>query len=748
MLEPPRPTNTLPNKEIALLLGDALTQIEIQAGQILTLQDQFNQAAGTDTVPTVTPQAVNLLFNGTFSHSTGSWADNSTADDRRYECQSWFSHPTLDGQPMYPNTTQTGGNATVTFTDTDIGTTPSNEITIPNHGLYTGVAVLFTRSAPPSPTPLVDGTVYYVIYVDENTIQLAATAEDAIAGTEIVLTTTGGPVTYTLAFNYTLKTPDHTLYSEALSDWSWTNPSAGCARFQGSYSIDAQLPGNSIEPGYTYYGVFNIVKYNQYIACASEERLWCGLYANQSSTWDWIKGDFEISYDVLDAGVAGPFATTRSYRILATTDRGFTIRSSVLIMTDAPSDAQFSLGARVYLSWKNVLRYGVQTYQIYRETAGTYVLLQTITTGLTSTLDNGSIEDTAVGWPSADFDQLVAYTATIVNVIDELPYSGDPLNPQWATIPFSLKVPQTYDMSSTDLTDWQWLRWGFSSLTGNLDLDIPDGEITDTSTTITTAGSGQFTADMVGLDIDVYISSDSFIGTTIATYVNANEITVADPMTDTGTDKRLYIHEGAPPHSLFIDLAHLTWQLGAAFSPNAADNDGTHGIPPVTPNGTTQGGGGTGQGGGGIDGQPVCLYEEESVETRDGYVLAKELKVGMQVPSGYGTWNTINEVSMGIGEVWYIETENGCTLKCTDTKQIFVSKQKKKPLSKLRKGDKILTKVNGVIQPSPITLKLSMVKKDVVVQIGLRPNEKFLAGGGTGQIVVSNRKPFEVITPV
>ena len=58
MLE--RPTNTLPNKEIALLLGDALTQIEIQAGQILTLQDQFNQAAGTDTVPTVTPQAVNL----------------------------------------------------------------------------------------------------------------------------------------------------------------------------------------------------------------------------------------------------------------------------------------------------------------------------------------------------------------------------------------------------------------------------------------------------------------------------------------------------------------------------------------------------------------------------------------------------------------------------------------------------------------------------------------------------------------
>ncbi len=278
MLE--RPTNTLPNKEIALLLGDALTQIEIQAGQILTLQDQFNQAAGTDTVPTVTPQAVNLLFNGTFSHSTGSWADNSTADNRRYECQSWFSHPTLDGQPMYPNTTQTGGNATVTFTDTDIAITPSNEIIINNHGLDTGVAVKFTRSAPPSPAPLVDGTVYFVIYVDENTIQLAATAEDALAGTEIVLTTTGGAVTYTLAFNYTLKTPDHTLYSAALSDWSWTNPSAGCARFQGAYSIDAQLPGNSIEPGYTYYGVFNIVKYNQYIACASEERLWCGLYAN------------------------------------------------------------------------------------------------------------------------------------------------------------------------------------------------------------------------------------------------------------------------------------------------------------------------------------------------------------------------------------------------------------------------------------------------------------------------------------
>ena len=706
------------------------------AEQISAIWDNLNQTAQPTTINV--PQAVNQIYNGSFTHSVGSWANSATADNRRYECHNWYSHPTLTNQPMYLNTTASG-MATVTFTNTDIGTDPSNEITVTNHGLYTGIAVRFTRSAPPSPEGLVDGTIYFVIYVDENTIKLASSAANALAGTPVIITTTGDAVTYTLSFNYTLKTDDHTYYSEAYGDWSWTAPSAGCGRFQGSTSLDVIIPGNNIEPGYTFYGAFDIVKLNQYVTASSEERIWCGLYAKQDTTWDWIQGDFTITAEVLNNDLIDPVVPA-DYRIVANTDRGFTVLSDVVSVPDAPSDADFNAGARVFLSWKNVLTYGVQTYDIYRFRDGAYELLQTVTTGLTQTLDNNSVSASAVGWPSGTFNKLVAYTATIPNVIDQLPYSGDPINPFWATIPFTLKVPQNYDMSTTDLSLGQWLRWGFSGITGNLDLDIPDGIITDTSTTITTASSGQFRADQVGLDIDIYISDDSFIGTTIATYVGPNEITVADPMTDTATDVRIYIHEGAEPHSLFVDLAHLTYIQGAAFSPAAADISEDRGLPPVTPNGTTQGGSGQGQPPGGVDGQPVCLYEEELVETSGGTIPAKDLRLGMKLPDGEGGLNTIFEVKWGIDDIWLIETANGVTLKATSTKQVFTP-DGKKTLANLEKGDTIITVLNNVKHESKIILKIKLLVRQMVVQIGLQPNEKFLAGGGTGYVQVSNRKP-------
>lgn len=735
MLQPPRPTNTMPNKEVALILSDIQSTLEEYGGQILTLNDQYNQISTQTPEPPVSPQAVNQLFNGDFSHSVDSWADTTVGDNRQYECQQWFSHPTVAGQAMFPNTTASG-NATLTFTNTDVDTV-NDRVTIALHGLYTGTAVLFTSSSPPA--PLVTSTVYYIIRVNENRFKLATTYANAIAGTAIDLTTAGGAVTDTIAYNYTLKEDSHTLYSEGFSDWSWTAPSAGCARFQGAYSVDQQLPGNNIQPGYTYYGVFNIVKLNQYIACSSEERIWCGLYAEQDGTWDWIQGDFDIDYEVLDGNdvLSG---TSRDYRILVTTDRGFTILSNTLTIANAPSNTNFSNGWRVYLSWKTALKYGVQTYDIYRKTGATYVLLQQITTGLTSTLDNNSTEDTAVGWPSATFNALVAYTATIPDVIDSLPYSGDPLNPLWATIPFTLKVPASYDMSLTDLTKSQWLRWGFSSITGNLDIRLTDGVIVDGDATVTSA-SGQFTADMVGLTMDIYYAVDVIYTVTITTYNSATSVEVSPAPDETETDRVLYIHEGAPDHSIFFDLAHLSWQLGAAFAPNAADIDGTHGIPPVAPNGTTQGGAGGGQGGGGIDGQPICLMDEESVETKDGVKMAIDLKKWDKLPNGYGGWNTITEITLGISDVWYIETENGCTLRATPTKQIFTSKNRKKTLAKLNKGDKILTMVNGVLQPSPIFVKCKFAEKKVVVRLSLTPNEKFLAGTGTGTILCSNAKP-------
>ena len=74
----------------------------------------------------------------------------------------------------------------------------NDTITIPNHGLTTGQAIVYNAAAPPepsdplgTPTPLdpigglTDGQTYYVIVVDPNTIQLAAAPSIALDATGI-----------------------------------------------------------------------------------------------------------------------------------------------------------------------------------------------------------------------------------------------------------------------------------------------------------------------------------------------------------------------------------------------------------------------------------------------------------------------------------------------------------------------------------------------------------------------------------
>lgn len=691
--------------------------------------------------PTVAliPQAVNQIFNGEFTHSVGSWGNSATADNRRYECEHWFSHPVIDGQPMYPNTT-TSGNASKIFTDTDVNT-GSDVITITGHGFLTGTGILLTSSSPPA--PLVTNTVYYVITLTVNTIQLATTYANAIAGTPINLTTAGGAVTDFLLFNYTLKTPQHTLYSPLFSDWSWTNPSAGCARFQGDKSIDALIPGTNIQPGYTYYAAFNIVKLNQYVTQlgASAERLWAGLYA-KSPTWDWIGGDFEIDYEIVGTAPSG--TTSRDYYIYVQTDRGFTVGSTVLTVANAPNDASFAAGSRVYLSWKNVLRYGVQIYNVYRKTGATYVLLQTITTGQTNTLDNNGVFATAAGFPPADFDRLVAYSASIADLLDFIPYSGDPLSPRWGTFPLALKVPQNYDMTQTDLTAYQWLRWGWDGIPGNLDLLIPDGGVIANGDTTLSMSASQFSVDQIGCDVEIR-QGDLAFASTIASFTTANEVELADPSNIEATDAAIIIYAGAPAHSIFIDLAHLDYIQGAAYAPNAADTNGTHGPPPVAPNGTTQGGGGGGGIGIGGDGGILCLFDEEMIVTSEGEMLAQDVveayqsKKKVKLDNGEGGFNNVARATFGISDVWYLETEEGIGLRATLAKQLFTPKGKR-TIKSLNKGDIVYTMLDGKKRESVIFIKTLLQKKQRVVLLSLEPTDSFLAGTN-GYFVVSNNKP-------
>jgi len=95
----------------------------------------------------------------------------------------------------------TGGAAMTTLTvqtsaawdgTSDLDDTASVEqITLTTHGYVTGDALIYDNGGGTTVTGLTDGTPYYVIRVDANTIALATTYANAVADTRIDLTDTG-----------------------------------------------------------------------------------------------------------------------------------------------------------------------------------------------------------------------------------------------------------------------------------------------------------------------------------------------------------------------------------------------------------------------------------------------------------------------------------------------------------------------------------------------------------------------------
>jgi hypothetical protein len=75
-------------------------------------------------------------------------------------------------------------------TDTEVVDTTAETIAIPSHGFATGDAVAYEASDT-AIGGLTDGTTYYVIRVDANTIKLATNASNATAGTAINLSAVG-----------------------------------------------------------------------------------------------------------------------------------------------------------------------------------------------------------------------------------------------------------------------------------------------------------------------------------------------------------------------------------------------------------------------------------------------------------------------------------------------------------------------------------------------------------------------------
>jgi flagellin-like hook-associated protein FlgL len=116
------------------------------------------------------------------------------------------------------------GATSHTIATTDVDTT-NDDVTISSHGYITGQKLTYDDGGGTALGGLTDGTDYWVIKVDANTIQLAESYSDAIAGIAITLTGTGNASQtfthsndeFTIAINggaaTTIDIPDDTYYT-------------------------------------------------------------------------------------------------------------------------------------------------------------------------------------------------------------------------------------------------------------------------------------------------------------------------------------------------------------------------------------------------------------------------------------------------------------------------------------------------------------------------------------------------------
>lgn len=387
-------------------------------------------------------------------------------------------------------------------------------------------------------------------------------------------------------------------------------------------------------------------------------------------------------------------------------------------------------------------------------TVNAFKILERVETGLNSYIDNGSyLNDVVTAYPSADFEYLVAFTASLNNVVANL--NADGVDDTWDTLPFALRVPANYDHSLTDFDRKQWVRWNLIGLNGGrLDTRVTDGSVLTGDATLTTTSSGQFTAGKVGKTVVITGRGGQVHTTTIASFTGVNEVEMTDvsPFDHDDGTATVVVEGGADLNVLYQDLAHLSFGENAVFSFHPDDLSPDRGIPPVAANGSNQGGTGGPTSGGGGDGGPICPWENEWITVTDGagsifQKQAKDLRAATRdEPGDYTIFGKrIGEViglSYHVADIYRTETENGFVAYASDTHTYLDSTGKCRPSV----SDEILTQINGKDVLTRVKSRELFMEKGVVVKIKLRHYHKYLIGQGEGKwsgIGSHNEKPID-----
>lgn len=254
---------------------------------------------------------------------------------------------------------------------------------------------------------------------------------------------------------HSLKGAAHSLFGGETNDtprWSKTDGWAelGTAPAGVDWDICCPLPNNFITPSMRFY-VQMLARLRTGTALPGEVRFFWSFYDNTNTAPrpDLIRG----GTFALNGAVYGPVAaTTRTYKLIVSTDYGTQVESTVKVVNNAPAVLTPANG--VALNWE---RYrGFTNVEIYVTVAGASFLVGIIGNGDNSFNDVGQTLGPVAAVPSVAGNTPVALALT---------RPGDFTPTQdWDGWDFTISVPQTYNFGNT--TGKQWLRGGVMGAMG------------------------------------------------------------------------------------------------------------------------------------------------------------------------------------------------------------------------------------------------------------------------------------------
>lgn len=527
--------------------------------------------------------------------------------------------------------------------------------------------------------------------------------------------------------NTTLKTPTHTDYDPALCDWDSTE---GVARLTGTASLDLPWPSNITGPGKTEYIVFIAARRTPFISLPRPFRIGCGIWDNTMEQRDFIQSGTVFT---LNGGTIGiPAATTEyRYKVHARTDRGYSFLSTELILANSPTAGAF-VSNQVYnsLNWDLANNAGILSYDVIRYDVafGQYWLLEQVTNGARSYVDQNTMLRQVAGYPTATYDHGIAYVATTSGNLTNLAVNG--VSDKWSTLIVPIQLPVDYNQGNTSATDANQVLRIFQNQAADV---LVTAQFNSGSSTIK-SNDGQFTVEMEGLMVTV-TDGDSTQTVELDTYISEIEFTTLIPLTFTAKTAQMLIIGGGF-HGVLLDLIHASFQGGSTWSPNAQDDRILQ--PIAAPDGSTQGGtgiGGSGNESGG-DGGIRCLAE--------GYPVLTVSRAGRIVQSMVETLNQFFAVESETptapnyihsneqhwcANIWRVETERW-EIKCSPSHPLITSQLDRRGVrvDLLKPGDLTLTEVNGRIGREALTVCEATGRGGYVRQISLYPRHNYIAG--------------------